>query len=201
MLTVMDDLPLPSQTEQNKQMNMLKPKQCPNCAETNTPESKFCVKCKFVLSFDLYYETINEAEQTKKELAELKAKQQEAIEKEEKRLYNMEDMQKELKAVKEQLTSLPEMFLSRISTYEPEFAQFYKNKRDKKENISLKEEVPQPKTWQGEAVLSYYGLENEELIIERDWLKYRPEKVLEIYNKVRQEQEKKKKEDNENEKS
>jgi hypothetical protein len=35
---------------------LLKPKQCPNCSESNKPDSKFCTKCKFVLSFDAFNE-------------------------------------------------------------------------------------------------------------------------------------------------
>ena len=94
----------------------------------------------------------------------------------------MEDMQEKLKAVQEQLTSLPDMLLSRISIYEPGFAQFYKNKKDKNEKISLKEEVPQPKTWQGEAVLSYYGLECEELCRSKNALEQYPDKILKLLN-------------------
>lgn len=62
-----------------KNRNLLKPKPCPNCSESNKPDAKFCVKCKFVLSFDAFNEVTNEAEETKKKLAELEAiqKQQE----------------------------------------------------------------------------------------------------------------------------
>jgi hypothetical protein len=38
----------------------LKPKQCPNCTEPNKPDSKFCVKCRIVLTYDAYSETIEE---------------------------------------------------------------------------------------------------------------------------------------------
>jgi uncharacterized alpha-E superfamily protein len=92
-----------------------------------------------VLSFDLYNESINEAEQTKKELADLKAKQQEVIDKEEKRQYDMEDMQKELKAVQEELrggdNGLLNRFLNHLKRYEPELAEYYENKRDKNEKM------------------------------------------------------------------
>jgi hypothetical protein len=54
--------------------DLLKPKQCPNCDEPNKPESKFCVKCKFVLSFDAYNEVTEEAEQRAKELEEMKVR-------------------------------------------------------------------------------------------------------------------------------
>jgi integrase len=203
MLTVMDGLALPSQNEQNKKKmkDLLKPIQCPHCSETNTPESKFCVKCKFVLSFDLYNESINEAEQTKKELADLKAKQQEVIDKEEKRQYDMEDMQKELKAVQEELrggdNGLLNRFLNHLKRYEPELAEYYENKRDKNEKMSLKEEEPKPKTWQGEAVISSYGLENYELLRTENALMEFPEKILKLYNERKrekmEEKEKKKK--------
>jgi hypothetical protein len=41
-----------------QQLDQLKPKQCPNCSEPNKPDSKFCAKCRMVLSYDAYNETI-----------------------------------------------------------------------------------------------------------------------------------------------
>jgi hypothetical protein len=41
------------------QIDQLKPKQCPNCNEGNKPESKFCAKCRMVLSYDFYEETVD----------------------------------------------------------------------------------------------------------------------------------------------
>jgi hypothetical protein len=40
------------------QINQLKPKHCPNCNEGNKPDSKFCGKCRMVLSYDAYNETL-----------------------------------------------------------------------------------------------------------------------------------------------
>ena len=40
------------------QINQLKPKQCPNCSEGNKPDSKFCAKCRMVLTYDAYNETL-----------------------------------------------------------------------------------------------------------------------------------------------
>jgi hypothetical protein len=37
--------------------DQLKSKQCPNCSEPNKPDSKFCAKCRMVLSYDAYEET------------------------------------------------------------------------------------------------------------------------------------------------
>jgi hypothetical protein len=44
----------------------LKPKQCPNCTEPNKPDSKFCARCRMVLSYDAYSKTI-EDKQSKEE--------------------------------------------------------------------------------------------------------------------------------------
>ena len=38
--------------------NVLKSKSCPNCNEPNKPDSRFCFKCKMVLTFDSYKETL-----------------------------------------------------------------------------------------------------------------------------------------------
>ncbi len=35
-----------------------RPKQCPNCNEPNKPDSKFCAKCRMVLTYDAYSETL-----------------------------------------------------------------------------------------------------------------------------------------------
>jgi hypothetical protein len=43
-------------------MNLLKPQQCPNCLEPNKPDSKFCSKCKTVLTYDAFIETNKEIE-------------------------------------------------------------------------------------------------------------------------------------------
>jgi integrase len=42
-----------------QQIDRLRPKQCPNCSESNKPDSKFCAKCRMVLSYDAYEETVD----------------------------------------------------------------------------------------------------------------------------------------------
>jgi integrase/recombinase XerD len=39
-----------------QQIDQLRPKQCPNCSEPNKPDSKFCNKCRMVLTYDAYEE-------------------------------------------------------------------------------------------------------------------------------------------------
>jgi hypothetical protein len=49
-------------------INKLKPVSCPNCGELNKIDSKFCVKCRMILSYDGYIETIQDSEKQKSQL-------------------------------------------------------------------------------------------------------------------------------------
>ena len=46
-------------TKDQKISDALRPKQCPNCSEQNKPDSKFCAKCRMVLTYDAYNETLD----------------------------------------------------------------------------------------------------------------------------------------------
>jgi hypothetical protein len=48
-----------------KEINVLKTKSCPNCREENKPDSKFCARCRMVLSYDAYEETLQMQENQK----------------------------------------------------------------------------------------------------------------------------------------
>jgi integrase/recombinase XerD len=47
----------------DQQIEQLRPKQCPNCNEPNKPDSKFCAKCRMVLTYDTYKETADKEEE------------------------------------------------------------------------------------------------------------------------------------------
>lgn len=70
MLAMMGGLVLPANTVEDRMKNLIKPKQCPNCEESNKPESKSCAKCKFVLTFDAFNVAIPEGEKAAKEAEE-----------------------------------------------------------------------------------------------------------------------------------
>jgi integrase/recombinase XerD len=55
-----------------QQIDQLRPKQCPNCQEGNKPDSKFYAKCRMVLSYDAYTETLEEREKEKSQWDELR---------------------------------------------------------------------------------------------------------------------------------
>ncbi len=61
-------------TKDKVQSDTLRSKQCPNCSEPNKPDSKFCAKCRMVLTYDAYSETIQEQKEKGDELKYLEEK-------------------------------------------------------------------------------------------------------------------------------
>jgi integrase/recombinase XerD len=61
-------------TGKDKQSNVLRSKQCPNCNEPNKPDSRFCAKCRLVLSYDAYNETLEEQKKKEDKLAVMEDK-------------------------------------------------------------------------------------------------------------------------------
>ena len=49
-------------TKDQKGSPILRSKHCPNCNEPNKPDAKFCAKCRMVLTYDAYNETLEEQE-------------------------------------------------------------------------------------------------------------------------------------------
>ncbi|MGH9924998.1 MAG: hypothetical protein ACRD5B_06430 [Nitrososphaeraceae archaeon] len=63
-------------TKDKVQSDTLRSKQCPNCNEPNKPDSKFCAKCRMVLTYDAYSETIEEKQIKDKQVEEMMRKQE-----------------------------------------------------------------------------------------------------------------------------
>jgi integrase len=61
---------------QERQTNLLESKQCPNCSEPNKADSKFCAKCRMVLSYDAYTETVEQNEKRLDKLAKMEERQE-----------------------------------------------------------------------------------------------------------------------------
>jgi hypothetical protein len=60
-------------TNNKVQSKTLRSKQCPNCNEPNKPDSKFCAKCRMVLTYDAYGETLESEKNKQDRLAEVEA--------------------------------------------------------------------------------------------------------------------------------
>jgi integrase/recombinase XerD len=63
-------------TKNNVPIDTLNPKICPNCNEGNTIDSKFCSKCKMIMSFEGYQEALESQKQKEDEITELKKRQE-----------------------------------------------------------------------------------------------------------------------------
>lgn len=71
-------------TKNQKEVEILRPIQCPNCQENNIIDSKFCSKCRMLLSYNGYLETLekqkekdDEMEKMRKEISLIKQGQRE----------------------------------------------------------------------------------------------------------------------------
>ena len=61
-------------TKDQQLADVLKSKQCPNCNEPNKPDSRFCAKCRMVLTYDEYNETLENQKEKESEVQTLKEK-------------------------------------------------------------------------------------------------------------------------------
>ncbi len=77
----------------NQELDLLKPKQCPNCNEPNRPDQKFCAKCRMVLTYDAYNETLESEKQKQDRLVSV-----------EERLNSTEQMLQQLIATMSKMT-------------------------------------------------------------------------------------------------
>jgi integrase/recombinase XerD len=74
-----------------KEIDKLKPRQCPNCNEQNKIDSRFCSKCRMVLSYNGYTELLQEKELKQSEVKTLTEKYEK----------HMKEMRKELEPLLE----------------------------------------------------------------------------------------------------
>jgi integrase/recombinase XerD len=65
--------------KESQESDTLKPKQCPNCSEPNKPDSKFCAKCRMVLTYDSYAEVLEGQKQDKDRLTIIEQQMQALI--------------------------------------------------------------------------------------------------------------------------
>src|SRR5215216_6275244 len=79
-----------------QQLDQLKPKQCPNCNEPNKPDSKFCARCRMVLTYDAYSETLEKQQEKDSEVQILKRKYEQ----------DMDAMRKEMNQQLNQIMSM-----------------------------------------------------------------------------------------------
>jgi predicted amidophosphoribosyltransferase len=65
-------------TRDKNQLSVLRHKSCSNCNEPNKPDSRFCAKCRMVLTYDAYSETL-ESEKQKEDRVSILEKQMQSL--------------------------------------------------------------------------------------------------------------------------
>jgi integrase/recombinase XerD len=86
-------------TRDKQSTDVLKPKQCPNCNEPNKPDSKFCAKCRMVLTYDAYNETLEKQQEKESEIEKLQQK-----------------YEQDMRAIREEMQNKFQQILTRIDT-------------------------------------------------------------------------------------
>jgi hypothetical protein len=66
-------------TKDKVQSDALRSKQCPNCNEPNKPDSKFCAKCRMILTYDAYNESLGKQQEKELEMQKLIEKQEQEM--------------------------------------------------------------------------------------------------------------------------
>jgi integrase/recombinase XerD len=61
----------------SEEIDKMRPKQCPNCSESNQVNAKFCLKCRMVLTYDAYTEVTQEKESYESRLKAMEETQRE----------------------------------------------------------------------------------------------------------------------------
>jgi predicted amidophosphoribosyltransferase len=82
-----------------KMTDLLQSKLCPNCGEPNKPDSKFCAKCRMVLTYDAYSETLENQKEKESEVQLLKEK-----------------YEQDMKSIREEMENKFQRILARIDT-------------------------------------------------------------------------------------
>lgn len=66
-------------SKENQLLDTLTPKQCPNCSEPNKPDSRFCAKCRMVLTYAAYNETLEKQQEKELEVQRFQEKYEEEM--------------------------------------------------------------------------------------------------------------------------
>src|SRR5215467_8208019 len=82
-------------------IDTLNPKICPNCNEGNVQDAKFCARCRMVLTYDAYSETIEEKEQKDNEIQNMKQQMMSMQESQKEILHLLKDPLKLMEVLKE----------------------------------------------------------------------------------------------------
>jgi integrase/recombinase XerD len=92
-------------TRDNSSVELLSPKTCPNCNEGNTTYARFCAKCKMILTYDAYEETLQRQQEKELQIQKLQEKHEQ----------DMKDLKQQVEENKQQLEQRLERMYKRFT--------------------------------------------------------------------------------------
>jgi integrase len=95
-----------SKDEQSLLVDVLRPKQCPNCNEPNKLDSKFCSKCRMVLTYDAYNETLEQQQEKEMQIQKLQQKYEQDMKEMQNKIQNLNVNSDKLYELEQQMSRL-----------------------------------------------------------------------------------------------
>jgi integrase/recombinase XerD len=86
--------------------DILRPKQCPNCNEPNKPDSKFCAKCRMVLTYDAYNDTLEQQQEKELQIQKLQEKYEQDMKEMQNKIQNLSVNSDKLDELEQQMSRL-----------------------------------------------------------------------------------------------
>jgi transcription initiation factor TFIIIB Brf1 subunit/transcription initiation factor TFIIB len=86
--------------------DVLRPKQCPNCNEPNKPDSKFCAKCRMVLTYDAYNDTLEQQQEKEMQIQKLQQKYEQDMKEMQNKIQNLNVNSDKLDELEQQMSRL-----------------------------------------------------------------------------------------------
>jgi integrase/recombinase XerD len=86
--------------------DVLRPKQCPNCNEPNKSDSKFCAKCRMVLTYDAYNDTLEQQQEKELQIQKLQQKYEQDMKEMQNKVQNLNVNSDKLDELEQQMSRL-----------------------------------------------------------------------------------------------
>jgi hypothetical protein len=86
--------------------DVLSPKLCYNCNEGNTQDAKFCSKCKMILSYDAYTETLEQQKEKELQIQKLQQKYEQDMKEMQTKFQNLNVSMDKLDELEQQMSRL-----------------------------------------------------------------------------------------------
>jgi hypothetical protein len=96
-------------------VDLLSPKACPNCNEGNTQDARFCAKCKMILTYHDYIETVQQQQEKELEMQKLQQKYEQDMKEMQNKVQNLNVSMDKLDELEQQMSRLTKKTRARMN--------------------------------------------------------------------------------------